>query len=79
MSTMNISLPDPMKAFVDEQVAERGYGSSSEYVRDLIRKDGDRQKLRSLLLAGAESGPTGPIDATYFDSLRARIASRHTA
>ncbi len=79
MSTMNISLPDPMKAFVDEQVAERGYGSSSEYVRDLIRKDGDRQRLRSLLLAGAESGPTGPVDAAYFDSLRARIASRRPA
>ncbi len=34
MSTMNISLPDTMKAFVDEQVAERGYGTSSEYVRE---------------------------------------------
>nr|WP_313633281.1 type II toxin-antitoxin system ParD family antitoxin [Brevundimonas naejangsanensis] len=79
MSTMNISLPDPMKAFVDEQVEERGYGSSSEYVRDLIRKDGDRQKLRSLLLVGAESGPTGPADGAYFESLRARIASRRPA
>lgn len=79
MSTMNISLPDPMKAFVDEQVAERGYGSSSEYVRDLIRKDGDRQKLRSLLLVGAESSSTGPVDAAYFDTLRARIAGRHSA
>lgn len=79
MSTMNISLPDPMKAFVDEQVAERGYGSSSEYVRDLIRKDGDRQRLRSLLLAGAESSPTEPADAAYFETLRARIAGRQPA
>lgn len=79
MSTMTISLPDPMKAFVDEQVAERGYGSSSEYVRDLIRKDGDRQKLRSLLLVGAESSSTEPIDTAYFDTLRARIADHHTA
>lgn len=79
MSTMNISLPDPMKAFVDEQVAERGYGSSSEYVRDLIRKDWDRQKLRSLLLVGAESRSTEPIDTAYFDTLRARIADHHTA
>lgn len=79
MSTMNISLPDPMKAFVDEQVAVRGYSSSSEYVRDLIRKDGDRQKLRSLLLAGAQSSPTEPVDAAYFDTLRARIAGRRPA
>ena len=62
MSTMNISLPDPMKTFVDEQVEARGYGSSSEYVRDLIRKDGDRQRLRGLLLGGAESSPAEPAD-----------------
>ena len=79
MSTMNISLPDPMKAFVDEQDAERGYVLSSEYVSDLIRKDRDRQKMRSLLLVGAESGPIKPVDAAYFESLRARIASRHPA
>ena len=42
MSTMNISLPDSLKDFVDEQVAQRGYGTSSEYVRELIRKDADR-------------------------------------
>ena len=37
MSTMNISLPDTLKSFVDEQVGQRGYGTSSEYVRELIR------------------------------------------
>ena len=57
MSAMNISLPDTLKTFVDQQVVARGYGSSSEYVRDLIRKDGDRQRLRSLLLEGARSAP----------------------
>jgi antitoxin ParD1/3/4 len=39
MSTMNISLPQALKSFVDEQVASRGFGTSSEYVRELIRKD----------------------------------------
>ncbi len=43
MSTMNISLPDALKAFVDDQVSQRGYSTSSEYVRELIRKDQDRQ------------------------------------
>ncbi len=38
MSTMNISLPDMLETFVDEQVSQRGYGTSSEYVRALIRK-----------------------------------------
>jgi len=73
MSTMNISLPGPLRAFVDRQVAERSYGSSSEYVRDLIRKDQDRQQLRHLLLDGAASPPTAPADAAYFEGLRARI------
>lgn len=73
MSTMNISLPDALKAFVDEQVSQRGYGTSSEYVRELIRKDQDRQQLRGLLLAGAASAPTAPADNAYFDSLRARV------
>lgn len=55
MSTMNISLPEGLKSFVDQQVSTRGYGTSSEYVRELIRKDQDIQKLRSLLLEGANS------------------------
>jgi len=73
MSTMNISLPEALKSFVDEQVAQRGYSTSSEYVRELIRKDQDRQHLRGLLLAGAESAPTAPADGDYFESLRAKV------
>ncbi len=76
MSTMNISLPDTLKAFVDEQVAGRGYGTSSEYVRELIRVDQDRQHLRRLLLEGASSAPTEPVDGAYFDTLRERARGR---
>lgn len=73
MSTMNISLPDTLKTFVDEQVNQGGYGTSSEYVRELIRKDQSRLHLRNLLLAGAASAPTKPADPAYFDGLRKRI------
>ena len=76
MSTMNISLPDSLKAFVDEQVTERGYGTSSEYVRELIRKDADRLHLRSLLLEGAASAPAAPADTRYFETLRKRVQRR---
>jgi len=69
---MNISLPEALKSFVDEQVAGRGYGTSSEYVRELIRKDQDRQRLRRLLLDGAESERGAPADAAYFETLRRR-------
>lgn len=70
MTTMNISLPDALKQFVDSQVAERNYTTTSEYVRDLIRRDQDRVSLRRLLLAGAESDPAPPADATWFTQLR---------
>ena len=73
MSTMNISLPDSLKAFVDEQVSQRGYGTSSEYVRELIRRDQDRLQLRNLLLAGASSAATKPVDEAYFEGLRERV------
>jgi antitoxin ParD1/3/4 len=73
MSTMNISLPESLKAFVDEQVSQRGYGTSSEYVRELIRRDQDRLQLRNLLLAGAASAPSAPVDDAYFDALRDRV------
>lgn len=70
---MNISLPDSLKSFVDQQVSERGYGTSSEYVRELIRKDQDRQRLRGVLLAGAATAPASPADAAYFEGLRDRV------
>jgi antitoxin ParD1/3/4 len=76
MRTMNISLPDSLKSFVDEQVSTRGYGSSSEYVRELIRRDLDRQHLRGLLLEGADSAPTEVADAGYFEGLRERVRQR---
>ena len=79
MSTMNISLPETLKAFVDQQIDARGFGSSSEYVRELIRKEQDRQNLRTLLLDGAQSAPRGIAGATYFAELRATIAKKSAA
>ena len=70
MSTMNISLPDSLKAFVDEQVADRGYATSSEYIRELIRRELDREKLRALLVEGATSPLTTPMTDADFDELR---------
>ena len=78
MSTMNISLPDTLKSFVDEQVSQRGYGTSSEYVRELIRKDHDRLHLRNLLLKGAGSRAAAPADQAYFTSLRERVSTGTT-
>ena len=73
MTTMKVALPNSLKSFVDDQVTTRGYASSSEHVRDLIRKDRDRQRLRGLLLEGVESPPAVAADGDYFDRLRGRI------
>jgi antitoxin ParD1/3/4 len=58
MQTMNISLPDPLKDFVDHQIADGRYSSVSEYIRELIRGDEKRraeERLETLLLEGLES------------------------
>jgi len=78
MSTMNISLPEELKEFVDAQV-KRGYGTSSEYVRELIRKDQDQLRLRELLLAGAASPQASPAGTTYFKKLRNQARGNRTA
>ena len=78
MGTMNISLPDPLRDFVDQQVASGAYGTSSEYLRELIRHDRDRLQLRAMLLEGAESVVRGEADAAYFRGLRDRATPRKT-
>lgn len=58
MNTMNVSLPDTLKKFVDHQVASGRYSSASEYVRELIREDEKRkaqERLETMLLDGLKS------------------------
>ncbi|MBT2495720.1 ribbon-helix-helix domain-containing protein [Microbacterium sp. AGC62] len=73
MATMNISLPDALKDFVETQVAERGYSNSSEFMRELIRHEQAREQLRSLVVDGMTSGPGSEVDQAYFDRLRDRV------
>ena len=72
---MNVSLPDELKDFVDDRVGQSGYGSTSEYVRDLIRRDRERQHLRHLIVEGLESEVAGPGDEAYFDDLCRKISA----
>lgn len=74
MATMNISLPEALKDFVEAQVSLRHYSTSSEYVRKLIRRDQERMQLRDLMLEGAESAQAQAADAAYFRGLEARAA-----
>lgn len=77
MSTMNISLPETLKSFVDTQVTDGSYTSSSEYVRELLRKEQDRVRLREMLLEGAASPISETVwDAEYFEKMRERVKSK---
>ena len=72
--TMNIALPEPMRAYVAERVASGQYGNTSEYVRELIRKDQREQtiaRLRALVEEGLASGPAVPDTQADWDELKA--------
>jgi antitoxin ParD1/3/4 len=72
MTSMNVSLPEELKEYVEAQT-RRGYSTPSEYVRELIREDQKRrarEKLDSLLLEGLNSGDPLPVDAEFWRDLR---------
>jgi antitoxin ParD1/3/4 len=74
MPTMNISLPEELKSFVDERVSASTYSTNSEYIRELIRQDQQRaaeKKLAGLIAEGLNSEPTAPIDQSYWAEKRA--------
>jgi len=79
MATMNVSLPDALKEFVEAQVDERGYGTSSEFVRDLIRHEQARTQLRALIVDGMTSGHGSDLDDAYFERLHERIRAAGAA
>lgn len=75
-ATMNISLTEPLRRFVDEQVREGGFSSTSDYVRELIRERQRRsaeQKLRELIAEGLASGPATPVAPDFFAEQRKRL------
>ena len=81
MGTMNISLPDPMKSWVEDQAKSGRYANSSDYVRDLIRRDRARleaiAELQTAIDAGLASGPAAQLDLDAFKSrMRARYAGK---
>ncbi len=80
MATMNVSLPDQMKAWVEAQTKDGRYSNASDYVRDLIRKDQERRQaiseLQALVSEGVESGLAQPFDPQAFmGRLRAKAKS----
>jgi antitoxin ParD1/3/4 len=81
MDTMNIALPATMKDFVQAQVEGGGFSSVSEYVRQLIRADQERQAREEIdrkLLEALDGGPATPWTAAQLETLKSRVRQRHS-
>lgn len=76
MATMNISLPDKMKQWVEEQVETGRFGNSSDYMRDLVRRDQERAQKRAeferLVQEGLDSGISPLTPEEIFAEARRR-------
>jgi antitoxin ParD1/3/4 len=73
MQTMNISLPDQLKEFVDHQIGSGRYSTVSEYVRDLIRGDEKRaaqERLEALLVEGIQSSQPTEMTRQDWEDIR---------
>ncbi len=71
--TMSFALPEPMRVYIDERVKSGAYGNTSEYLRDLIRRDQEAQaakRLRDLIEEGLASGPGRELSEAGWADLR---------
>jgi antitoxin ParD1/3/4 len=77
MAQMNISIPQKLKSWAEARVAEGRFSSTSDYVRDLIRRDQDAEEARLRLQAAIDEGQASGISERdpfeYLDELRGRL------
>ncbi|HEU0198360.1 MAG TPA: type II toxin-antitoxin system ParD family antitoxin [Nevskiaceae bacterium] len=79
MTTMNVSLPDTLKRFVDEEVKAGGFASTSDYMRGLIRqrqREKAGESLHRLIAEGLASGATTPVTAKSFTQMKQELRDR---
>jgi len=72
-TSMNISLPAPLKDWIEQQVEERGYSTASEFVRDVLRREQEqaaRAAIDARLVQAIESGESTPMSAKDWTRIR---------
>ncbi|MCA1805774.1 MAG: type II toxin-antitoxin system ParD family antitoxin [Xanthomonadaceae bacterium] len=77
MATMNVSLPDPMKEWVEDQVKTGHYSNASDYVRDLIRRDQEYQDKREALIKALISGEQSGASKRTIEEIWRGVKARH--
>ena len=73
MSTMNLTLPESLRAFVESQAARKGFGSANDYVEALIREDQERaenQEIEGRLLEALQGAPATSVTAETWEAIR---------
>ncbi|MBD2139281.1 type II toxin-antitoxin system ParD family antitoxin [Anabaena sp. FACHB-1237] len=79
MTTVNISLPDSMGDFINEQVEKGGYSTTSEYIRHLIRQDLEKvqqSRIEKLFLEGLDSGEGIEITDEWWEQKRSQLIEK---
>ena len=80
MATMNVSLPDPMKDWVEDQMKDGRFANTSDYVRHLIRRDQERAEAIARLQAALDEGErSGIVEDFDFDAFKARMRDEYAA
>lgn len=80
MATMNVSLPDQMKAWVEDQMKDGKFANTSDYVRHLIRRDQERAEAVERLNAALEEGERSGIAHDFsFDKFKAEMREKYAA
>jgi antitoxin ParD1/3/4 len=79
VAILNVSVPDQMKAYIDERLKGGDFSTTSEYVRSLVREDQQRrirERIDALLLQGLDSGEPVEVTDEYLQSKRAELLAR---
>jgi antitoxin ParD1/3/4 len=76
MATMNVSIPDQMRKWVENQIKTGVYSNASDYVRDLIRRDQEYKDKRKTLILALESGEKSGVSKRTLDEIWKEIKTR---
>ena len=82
LTTINVSLPVQMRAYIEQRVKADGFGSISDLIRALVRDDQVRraqQELERRLLAALEGGEATPMTAADWDDIKQAVKTKIAA
>ncbi|OGT73098.1 MAG: addiction module antitoxin [Gammaproteobacteria bacterium RIFCSPLOWO2_02_FULL_56_15] len=77
MATMNVSIPDQMREWVESQIASGVYSNASDYIRDLIRRDQEYKDKREVLIRALETGKKSGISNRAVDEIWKEVKTQH--